>query len=196
MYFFRPLSLRLAASAFLVLLQTVVAAPAAHAEETTAAGWYADCRAYVGILRGTSDGDDLEVTYCMGQTLGIVEGLRTGSRIGALSMASLMSVLLGLNSEEVFNVFKDASTEDLLGYCVPEDQPGSAYILTVADYLDRNPDSLQVSATAAFFEALREAYPCAPAPPPSAPAAAGQADADASEGTEGTEENASDMPQE
>lgn len=169
----RPLSQRFAVCALLVLLQTVAAAPAARADESTAAGWYADCRAYVGILRGTSDGDDLEVTYCMGQTLGIVEGLRTGSRIGALSMASLMSLLLGLNSEEVFNVFKDATTEDLLGYCVPEDQPGSAYILTVADYLDRNPASLQVSATAAFFEALREAFPCAPAPEEAPPATEG-----------------------
>ena len=145
---------------FLLLLIAPPAAPAA-VSETTAAEWYSDCRAYVGILRGTSQGDDLEVTYCMGQTLGIVEGLRTGSRIGALSMASLMSILLGLDSEQVFEVFKDASTEDLLGYCVPEDKPGSAYILLVADYLDRNPESLEVSATAAFFEALREAYPCA-----------------------------------
>ena len=192
MVFLPSLSPRLAAGACLVLLQSVFAAPTARAEETTAAGWYADCRAYVGILRGTSDGDDLEVTYCMGQTLGIVEGLRTGSRIGALSMASLMSMLLGLNPEEVFDVFKDASTEDLLGYCVPEDQSGSAYILTVADYLDRNPDSLKVSATAAFFEALREAYPCAPAPPPAAPATAGQAEAGAAEATEQEGTDASD----
>lgn len=150
-------------------LISALGAPApAVAVETTAAVWYSDCRAYIGILRGTSDGDDLEVTYCMGQTLGIIEGLRTGSRIGALSMASLMSVLLGLDSAQVFEVFKDASTEDLLGYCAPPDQPGSAYILVVADYLDRNPASLEVSATAAFFEALREAYPCptAAAEPP------------------------------
>jgi hypothetical protein len=141
----------------------------ARAAETTAAVWYHDCQAYIGLLRGTSDGDDLEITYCMGQTLGIIEGLRTGSRIGALSMASLMAVLLGLDREQVFDVFKDATTEDLLGYCVPPDQPGSSYIEVVADYLDRNPASLEVSATAAFFEALREAYPCAENDP-SAPA--------------------------
>jgi len=147
--------------------------PADVMAESTAAGWYSDCRAYIGILRGTSDGDDLEVTYCMGQTLGIVEGLETGSRIGALSMASLMALLLGLNSEEVFNVFKDASSEDLLGYCAPEKQTGSAYILVVADYLDRNPASMEVSSTAAFFEALREAYPCAsPESPAEGPAQA------------------------
>jgi hypothetical protein len=149
-------------TALLAIAAHLQPAPAAAAE-TTAATWYSDCRAYVAILRGTGSGDDLEVTYCMGQTLGIVEGLRTGSRIGALSMASLMSVLLGLDSEQVFEVFKEASTEDLLGYCVPPDQTGSAYILTVADYLDRNPASLEVSATAAFFEALREAHPCEPA---------------------------------
>jgi hypothetical protein len=136
-----------------------------RAAETTAAGWYHDCQAYIGLLRGTSDGDDLEITYCMGQTLGIIEGLRTGSRIGALSMASLMAVLLGLDREQVFDVFKDATTEDLLGYCAPPEQPGSSYIEVVADYLDRNPASLEVSATAAFFEALREAYPCAPGDP-------------------------------
>ena len=144
-----------------VLSAGFLVARGAEAAETTAAVWYDDCRSYIGILRGTSDGDDLEVTYCMGQTLGIIEGLRTGSRIGALSMASIMSVLLGLDSEQVFEVFKEASTEDLLGYCVPPEQSGSSHILIVADYLDRNPASLEVSATAAFFEALREAFPCA-----------------------------------
>lgn len=145
----------------------------AVAQTGTAADWYADCAAYIGILQGTSDGDDLEVTYCMGQTLGIVAGLETGSRIGALSMASILSGLLGLDPEKVFEVFSTVEDESLLGYCVPENATGSFYITAVSDYLAANPGKSSLPATAVFFEALQEQHPC------EAPAAPGDEVADA-----------------
>jgi hypothetical protein len=131
---------------------------------TTAAEWYSDCAAYIGVLTGTGDGDDLEITYCMGQTLGIVSGLETGSRIGALSMASLLALLLNLDRDSVFQIFNEVSPEELLGFCKPTNATGSQLISIVADYLRRHPDKAELPATAVFFEALQEAYPCASDP--------------------------------
>lgn len=146
----------------LVLLTSLsTIAPSVEAAPVTGAEWQADCAAYIGVLTGTGDGDDLEITYCMGQTLGIVGGLETGSRIGALSMASILAVLTGLDRDKVFQIFNEVSTEDLLGYCTPPDHSGSQYIRVVADYLGRNPDKGELPVTMVFFEALQEAYPCA-----------------------------------
>ena len=41
-------------TAFALLAVTLL--PGKVMAQTTAAGWYSDCRAYIGILRGTSDG--------------------------------------------------------------------------------------------------------------------------------------------
>lgn len=145
-------------------LATVAGVGRAGAAAVTAADWQADCAAYIGVLTGTGDGDDLEITYCMGQTLGIVGGLETGSRIGALSMASILAVLLSLDRDKVFQVFNQVSTEDLLGYCVPQEHASSQYIRVVADYLARHPDKGELPVTMVFFEALQEAYPCEASP--------------------------------
>jgi len=131
------------------------------AEIATAAGWQADCAAYIAILSGTGGGDDLDITYCLGQTLGIVAGFETGSRIGALSMASLMTVLLNLDEDKVFELFEKTDTEALMGYCVTEEPSGSRYIMILSDYLNRHPDKSALPVTAVFFEALLEAFPCA-----------------------------------
>lgn len=150
--------------AFLAILGLSVtlaaSAEAADAVFVTAADWQADCAAYIGVLTGTGDGDDLEITYCMGQTLGIVGGLETGSRIGALSMASMLAILLGLDRDKVFQIFNEVTTEELLGYCTPPEHSGSQYIRVVADYLSRHPGKGELPVTMVFFEALQEAYPC------------------------------------
>jgi len=147
-----------------VTLTLMSAWPAAgRAEIATAADWQADCAAYIAILSGTGGGDDLDITYCLGQTLGIVAGFETGSRIGALSMASLLTVLLGLDGEKVFQLFGETSEEELLGYCVDDEPSGSRYIMILSDYLGRFPDKGELPVTAVFFEALQDAYPCADA---------------------------------
>jgi hypothetical protein len=145
-------------------LITIVGVGRAGAAPVTAEDWRADCSAYIGVLTGTGDGDDLEITYCMGQTLGIVGGLETGSRIGALSMASILAILLGLDRDKVFQVFNEVSNEELLGYCTPEEHTGSQYIRVVADYLARHPEKGELPETMVFFEALQEAYPCEASP--------------------------------
>ncbi len=151
--------------AFAAVTLTFMAAwPAAvRAEIATAADWQTDCAAYIAILSGTGGGDDLDITYCLGQTLGIVAGFETGSRIGALSMASLLTVLLGLDGEKVFQLFGETSEEELLGYCVDDEPSGSRYIMILSDYLGRHPDKRELPVTAVFFEALQDAYPCADA---------------------------------
>ena len=152
----RPQKLTLAAA---VLLMSAVCTDS-HAVGATASDWYADCEVYIGVLTGTGDGDDLDLTYCIGQTLGIVAGLETGARIGALSMASLITVLLNLDGQRVFQVFEEASDEELLGYCAPDELSGSRTVTVVADFLGRHPDKGSLPVTAVFFEALQEAYPC------------------------------------
>ena len=154
-----------------LLLSCLLLCGQVGAQTGTAGDWYADCAAYIGILQGTGDGDDLEVTYCMGQTQGIVAGLETGSRIGALSMGSLLAALLGLDPQKVFEVFSTIEEEDLLGYCVPENTTGSFYITVVSDFLARNPDKASMPATAVFFEALQEAHPCEEEPAAESPPA-------------------------
>jgi hypothetical protein len=146
-----------AAACLGAVLSFPAAAPAAIA---TAADWQADCAAYIAILSGTGGGDDLDITYCLGQTLGIVAGFETGSRIGALSMASLLTVLLGLDGEKVFELFGETTDEELLGYCEEEETSGSRYIMILADYLERFPDKRELPVAAVFFEALQDAFPC------------------------------------
>jgi len=147
----------LAAACLGLMLSYPPPAPAAIA---TAADWQADCAAYIAILSGTGGGDDLDITYCLGQTLGIVSGFETGSRIGALSMASLLTVLLGLDGDKVFELFGETTNEELLGYCEEEETSGSRYIMILADYLERFPDKRELPVAAVFFEALQDAFPC------------------------------------
>lgn len=130
------------------------------AAPATAGEWYADCEAYIAVLSGTGDADDLELTYCMGQTIGIVSGLETGTRIGAVSMASLLTVLLGLDGNRVLELLSDTSDEELLRYCVPDELGSSQTITVVADFLGQNPQKTDLPVTAVFFEALQDAYPC------------------------------------
>lgn len=151
--------IHLAVAAFLTL--TAAWPGTARAEIATAADWQVDCAAYIAILSGTGGGDDLDITYCLGQTLGIVAGFETGSRIGALSMASMLTVLLGLDGEKVFQLFGETSEEELLGYCVDDEPGGSRYIMILSDFLERHPDKRELPVAAVFFEALQEAYPCA-----------------------------------
>ena len=133
---------------------------ASLATPATAGEWYADCEAYIAVLSGTGDADDLELTYCMGQTIGLVSGLETGTRIGAVSMASMLTVLLGLDGDKVLQLLGETSDEELLRYCAPDDLSTSQAITLVADFLGQHPDKTDLPVTAVFFEALQDRYPC------------------------------------
>jgi hypothetical protein len=135
------------------------------AAEPAAAEWLADCRAYLAALDG-AEASDLDITYCTGQTVGILAGLGTGARIGAVSMASTLTVLAGLDEEEVLAVFRDMEQSRLLGYCLPDDVPLAEVISAVAGHLSTVEGRAELPVTAAFFEALQAGWPCVQDPPP------------------------------
>jgi hypothetical protein len=138
----------------------------AGAREPTAGEWLADCTPYLAVLEG-SDGSDLDIMYCTGLTMGILAGLNTGARIGAISMASALTVLAGLDQGKVLAAFNSLESEDLLGFCLPADRPVSEILLVVAAHLRSNPGHASLPVTAVFFEALQAQYPCAgPEPAP------------------------------
>ena len=138
----------------------------AGAREPTAGEWLADCTPYLAVLEG-SDGSDLDIMYCTGLTMGILAGLNTGARIGAISMASALTVLAGLDQEKVLAAFNSLESEDLLGFCLPADPPVSEILVAVAAHLRANPGHASLPVTAVFFEALRAQYPCTdPEPAP------------------------------
>jgi len=67
---------------------------AATASEVTAddvspsAGeWRSYCSAYLKAVDGSAEASDLDVTYCLGVTKGLLNGMRIGGQIGALSFA-------------------------------------------------------------------------------------------------------------
>jgi hypothetical protein len=143
-------------------------AAAAAEPAGSAASWRDSCTTYMNVLGGASGGDDMEVTYCVGQTMGITSALLTGSRIGAVSMASALAVAFQLDGDAVFRVFQSRTAQTLLGVCLPPGTRTSEQVQIVYRYLQEHPDKGSLAAPAVFFEALSAAYPC---PRPDAAAA-------------------------
>ena len=110
----------------IVLLILPGLSPRAAGTEPSAGEWLADCQAYLAVLAG-QDGSDLDITYCTGLTRGILAGLGTGAGIGAVSMASALTVIAGLPEEEIRKVIAQMDRSDLLGICAPADvsRPGN-----------------------------------------------------------------------
>ncbi len=134
---------------------------AAEQAVRSAGDWRQDCDAFISALSGGEPGDDLDITYCVGQTEGIVAGLSTGSRIGAVGMASKLTLAYGLDRQQVYELFEKTSSQDLLGICLPDDLRTGAQVLAVAEFLEANPDTRELPVTAVFFQALQARFPCA-----------------------------------
>jgi hypothetical protein len=131
------------------------------AHEPTGGEWLADCGAYLAVLEG-AEGSDLDITYCTGLTMGILAGIATGARIGAVSMASALTVLAGLDQDKVLEAFRGLDKEGrLIRYCLPADQPLSEIVTAVAADLQAAPAQQDLPVTAAFFQTLQARYPCA-----------------------------------
>ncbi len=153
------MTVRRTASAMVLLLLAMTAA-AQDTALVTAADWRESCAPYLATLRGEPADDDLKITYCVGQTKGIVEAMDTTSRIGAVSFASTLTVAFGLDQGQVFALFEKMQERGFLGLCRPEDMRTANYVETVDRYLAANPDKASLSIAVAFFEALQAAYPC------------------------------------
>ncbi len=134
---------------------------AAEQAVRSAGDWRQDCDAFISALSGGEPGDDLDITYCVGQTEGIVAGLSTGSRIGAVGMALKAALAYGLDRQRVYELFEKAGSQDLLGICLPDDLRTGAQVLAVAEFLEANPDTRELPVTAVFFQALQARFPCA-----------------------------------
>lgn len=166
--------------AALLISAALLAAPPAPAQEAnvgprpspsapklaapTAGEWQRSCEAYMQALQGTVRGDDMEVTYCLGLTLGLVEGMRLGSQLGALNFGSQLSVAHQLDPGEVFARFRARSADSLLQVCPPEGVGLRAYVTAVHGFLAGNPQARERPVTEVFFEALQQAFPCGDTP--------------------------------
>jgi hypothetical protein len=156
--------IRTAKASAACLLAGVLAAwsAAVPAQEMSppASEWRGYCQAYVKALEGDTQGNDLDVTYCLGMTKGLLNGLRIGGQIGALSFGSRLAVRYKLDADEVFKLFQTQDPARLLGVCSPASAPAADHVRAVLAHLERNPKDLQRPIGEVFYEALQQAYPC------------------------------------
>lgn len=140
----------------------VAGASPARAQEMSppASEWRGYCKAYLEAIDRDAQGNDLDITYCLGVTKGLLNGLRIGSQIGALSFGSRLAIRYELDADEVFKLFQTQDPARLLGICSLPTTPAVDYVRTVLAHLERNPKDLQRPIGEVFFEGLQQAYPC------------------------------------
>lgn len=133
-----------------------------HADEVhpPISEWRGYCAAYVKALEGDKGVSDLDVTYCLGVTKGLLNGLRIGSQIGALSFGSQVVIKYALDPDEVFKLFQTQDPSRVLGVCSPPSLPTPDYVRAVLAHLEKNPDDLKRPTAEVFYEALQATYPC------------------------------------
>lgn len=140
----------------------VVTTSNSHADEVhpPISEWRSYCEDYVKALDGDKGVSDLDVTYCLGVTKGLLNGLRIGSQIGALSFGSQIVVKYELDPDEVFKLFQTQDASRVLGVCSPPALPTPNYVRAVLAHLAKHPDDLKRPTAEVFYEALQATYPC------------------------------------
>lgn len=134
--------------------------PRADDTSPPASEWRGYCQVYLQALDGTAKGNDLDITYCLGITKGLLNGMRVGSQIGALSFGSRLAVKYELDADEVFKQFQMIEPPQLMRICAPAQTPAADYVRAVMAHLDRNPDDVQRPIGEVFFEGLQKTWPC------------------------------------
>jgi hypothetical protein len=135
----------------------------AHAEgfePPTGADWQEHCGAYLRALDGDAEADNFDVTYCVGMTLGVIAGMRMGSQLGALSMASSLAVDYDLDPAEVFAKFQQKPPDVLLQVCPPGKPSVQDHIRAVDAFLRQNPAKQSEPLAQVLFEALQATWAC------------------------------------
>jgi hypothetical protein len=147
---------------FLLLLVLLAPLARVHAEEAEpkASEWRSYCQSYLKELSGEPGASDLDVTYCIGMTQGLLNGMRVGSQLGALSMGSLLAVKYEHDPDEVFKLFEAQPKARLLGICSPPAAATRDHVRIVLDHLARKPDDEKRPIAEVMYEALQDAYPC------------------------------------
>jgi len=144
-------------------VSAAIAAPgAASAQDLSppASEWRSYCQTYLKALDGDTTASDLDVTYCLGVTKGLLNGMRVGSQIGALSFASRVAVQYKLDPDEVFQLFQTQEPSRLLGICSPAASAAPDYVRAVLAHLEKNPGNLQRPIAEVFYEGLQASFPC------------------------------------
>ena len=145
-----------------LLLALLIPLTCTHAQEAEpkASEWRSYCESYLKELSGEPGASDLDVTYCIGMTQGLLNGMRVGSQLGALSMGSLLAVKYEHDPEEVFKLFEAQPQNRLLGICSPAGTATREYVRVVLDHLSKNAGDAQRPIAEVMYEALQAAYPC------------------------------------
>jgi hypothetical protein len=153
---------QVAALASLLAVVAAMLPGGALADDTSppASEWRGYCQVYLQALDGTAKGNDLDITYCLGITKGLLSGMRVGSQIGALSFGSKLAVKYQLDADEVFKEFQRVDPAQLMGICAPVQTPASDYVRAIMSHLERNPDDAQRPIGEVFFEGLQKNWPC------------------------------------
>lgn len=144
----------------LLALLAPLAQVSAQEAEPKASEWRSYCQSYLKELSGEPGASDLDVTYCIGMTQGLLNGMRVGSQLGALSMGSLMAVKYEHDPDEVFKLFEAQSQARLLGICSPPATATREYVRVVLDHLARKPEDEKRPIAEVMYEALQDAFPC------------------------------------
>jgi hypothetical protein len=138
----------------------VSTAKAADEVSPPASEWRSYCQSYIKAVDGDTTINDLDITYCLGVTKGLLNGLRIGAQLGALSFGSRMAVNYKLDPDEVFKLFQAQDPARLLGVCAPPAQATPDYVRAVLKHLEKNPDAVKRPISEVFYEALQATYPC------------------------------------
>jgi len=134
----------------------------AQADDVTppASEWRSYCQTYMKAVDGDTAASDLDVTYCLGVTKGLLNGMRIGAQLGALSFGSLIAVRYKHDPDEIFKLFAAQDPSRLLGVCAPATHATPDYVRTVLKHLEKSPADAKRPIGEVFYEALQEAYPC------------------------------------
>jgi hypothetical protein len=125
-----------------------------------ASEWRSYCQSYIKAVDGDTTISDLDVTYCLGVTKGLLNGMRIGSQIGAVSFASRIVVQYKLDSDEIFKLFSAQDPSRILGVCAPKTSTTPDFVRAVLKHLDKTPADAKRPIAEVFYEGLEEAFPC------------------------------------
>jgi hypothetical protein len=148
--------------AFATMLAGLCTAQVADADESSppAKEWRSYCQSYLKALEGDSDASDLDVTYCLGVTKGLLSGLRVGAQLGALSFGSRIAVKHQLDADAIFKQFQEQDPSRLLGVCAPASSTTPDFVRPVLAQLEKDPGDAERPIAEVFYEALSAAFPC------------------------------------
>ncbi len=145
-----------------VWLVVLASMPLQAADEVSppASEWRSYCQSYIKAIDGDTTVDDRDITYCLGVTQGLLNGLKIGAQLGALSFGSRMAVNYKLDPNDVFKQFQAQDPARLLGICAPPKATTPDYVRAGLKYLEKSPELAKRPIGEVFYEAMQASFPC------------------------------------